>query len=170
MPPYRTVPDTRRMALRAAIMGGMIGGFGALIPSVPFIVLMMVAAGGLTITFYQRRAHEPNITSSQGFRLGMLGGFFGSLLYSVFISLTLLSANTRNAVRQSMTERLKEAMDTAVDAPTRQMITQLGETIATPSGLATVFFIFLAIFSVMFIVLAGIGGMIGAAMFGRQRA
>jgi len=160
--------DERRITISSALMAGALAGLGSLIPFVPFITLSMIAAGGLADTLYKRRRPYASVPTSRGFRLGSLAGFFGFLLNAFASLLGMLSEGNRSAVRAAMEDRIKEAAAMNADPSAQQMLKQLSDWISTPSGLAAVFAGSLLLFGLVFIVLSGIGGGIGAALFGKK--
>jgi hypothetical protein len=149
-------------------MAGAAAGLGSLIPFVPFITLSMVAAGGLAVTLYKRRVPYGSVAARGGFRIGSLAGFFGFLLNASASLMGMISAENRSAVRAAMEERVKEAMSINPDPSAQQMLKQLSDWISTPSGLAGVFGCSLLLFGLVFVILSGIGGSIGAALFGKK--
>jgi len=48
------------------------------------------------------------------------------------------------------------------------MVKNLGDMVSTPGGLAAVFAFSLCLFGLLFVFLSGIGGAIGAALFGKK--
>ena len=80
----------------------------------------------------------------------------------------MLSEQNRAALRDAMHERLKEAMSVNSDPSAQQMLNNLGDMISTPGGLAALFAFSLLMFGLIFVLLGGIGGSVGAALFGKK--
>lgn len=158
----------RRVVIFSALAAGFAAGIGSLVPFVPFITLCMVAAGGIAITLYKRRMPYVTVPARRGFRIGALAGFFGFLLNAVTSAFGMLSAENRVALRDAMQERLKEALAVNSDPSAQQMVKNLGDMVSTPTGLAAVFVFSLCLFGLLFVLLSGIGGAIGAALFGKK--
>jgi len=158
----------RRVVIFSALAAGLAAGIGSLVPFVPFITLCMVAAGGIAITLYKRRMPYVSVPARRGFRIGALAGFFGFLLNAVTSVFGMLSAENRGALRDAMQDRLKEALSVNSDPSAQQMVKHLGDMVSTPSGLAAVFAFSLCLFGLLFVLLSGIGGAIGAALFGKK--
>ena len=158
----------RRVVIFSALAAGFAAGIGSLVPFVPFITLCMVAAGGIAITLYKRRMPYVSVPARRGFRIGALAGFFGFLLNAVTSALGMFSAENRGALRDAMQERLKEALTVNSDPSAQQMVKHLGDMVSTPSGLAAVFAFSLCLFGLLFVLLSGVGGAIGAALFGKK--
>jgi hypothetical protein len=105
-----------------------------------------------------------SVPARRGFRIGALAGFFGFLLNALTSVLGMFSAGNRGALRDAMQERLKEALSVNSDPSAQQMVKNLGEMVSTPSGLAAVFAFSLC----LLVLLSGVGGAIGAALFGKK--
>ena len=158
----------RRVVIFSALAAGFAAGIGSLVPFVPFITLCMVAAGGIAITLYKRRMPYVSVPARRGFRIGALAGFFGFLLNAAMSAFGMLSAENRTALREAMQERLKEALAVNSDPAAQQMVKNLGDMVSTPGGLAAVFAFSLCLFGLLFVFLSGVGGAIGAALFGKK--
>ena len=164
----RSAKYERRVVIFSALAAGFAAGMGTLVPFVPFITLCMVAAGGIAITLYKRRLPYVSVPPRRGFRIGALAGFFGFLLNATMSAFGMLSAENRAALRDAMQERLKEALSVNSDPSAQQMVKNLGAMISTPGGLAALFAISLGLFGLIFVFLGGVGGAIGAALFGKK--
>jgi hypothetical protein len=158
----------RRTVILSALLAGFAAGLGTLMPFVPVIALSMVAAGGIAVTLYKRRMPYVSVPPRRGFRIGSLAGFFGFLLNASVSVVGMLSEENRAALRVAMHERLKEAMSVNSDPSAQQMLNNLGDMISTTGGLAALFAFSLLVFGLIFILLGGFGGSIGAALFGKK--
>jgi hypothetical protein len=158
----------RRVVIFSALAAGFAAGLGSLVPFVPFITLCMVAAGGIAITLYKRRMPYVSVPARRGFRIGALAGFFGFLFNATISVFGMLSLESRVELRAAMQERLNEALSVNSDPAAQEMVKNLGNMISTPGGLATLFAISLGLFGLIFVFLSGLGGAIGATLFGRK--
>lgn len=157
-----------RAAVPSALMAGLLAGLGTVIPFFPFILLCMLAAGGLSVTFYTRREAHAHIRPGMGMRIGALAGLFGFLMNAVLSSLGMLSASNRANLRTEMANRLKDAMATSSDPAATETLRNLGDKLNTPSGLVMFFVIALVFFGILFVLLSGLGGALGASLFGKH--
>ncbi len=164
----RADPLDRRAVIFSALLAGFAAGLGTLLPFVPVITLSMVAAGGIAVTLYKRKMPYVSVPARRGFRLGALAGFFGFLLNAGASVIGMLSEQNRSALRDAMHERLKEAMSVNSDPSAQQMLNNIGNLISTPGGLAALFAFSLLMFGLIFVLLGGIGGSVGAALFGKK--
>jgi len=166
--PRRADPLDRRAVIFSALLAGFAAGLGTLLPFVPVMTLSMVAAGGIAVTLYKRKMPYVPVPARRGFRLGALAGLFGFLLNAGASVIGMLSEQNRAALRDAMHERLKEAMSVNSDPSAQQMLNNIGDMISTPAGLAALFAFSLLIFGLIFVLLGGIGGSVGAALFGKK--
>ncbi len=157
-----------RSAIRAALLAGVIAGLGSMIPFMPFIILCMVAAGGMSVAFYSRREPDATVLPRTGLKVGALAGLVGFLLNASMSTLSMLSAASRAALRTEMMTRLQEAMGSTSDPATLDMLRRIGDQLSTPRGLAFVFTLGIAVLAVFFVAFGGLGGAIGAFLFGRR--
>jgi hypothetical protein len=135
----------------------------------PFIVLSMIAAGGISIAFYMRLEPEKVVKVGAGLRIGALAGLFGFLINALLSTLSMLVASNRAALRSEMMTRWKEAMaSSSSDPQTTEMLRRIGDQLKTPSGLAFIFTFGLLVLAAFFIIFGGLGGAIGATLFGRH--
>ncbi len=157
-------------ARKAALWAGLIAGVGAAVPLPPFIILSMIAAGGLSIAFYMRFEPHAEVRTSTGLKMGALAGFFGFLMYGIVASLTMLSAQTRSQFRVDMAKALQDAAVKSADPRAADMIRPFIDQLNTPSGLAMMFALMLVFLLIFFVILSGIGGTVGASLFGHRRS
>lgn len=130
----------------------------------------MIAAGGMSVAFYSRREPDVEVRAPLGMKLGALAGFFGFVMNAILSSLGMLSIETRSALRSQLASRIQEAVASSKDAATTDMLRKLGEQLNTTSGLLTLFAIALAALGLFFVLFGGLGGAIGASLFGRRKS
>jgi hypothetical protein len=122
----------------------------------------------MSVAFYSRREPEAEVRASTGLKIGALAGFFGFLMNASLSSLSMLSQSSRSALRAEMMNRLNEAIAASSDPTATDMLRRVGGQLSTPSGLATIFVLALAVLAIFFVLFSGIGGAIGASLFGRR--
>ncbi len=132
----------------------------------PFIFLLMIATGGIAVTLFTRRGHT-GLTAGRGFKLGLLAGFFAGMVLLVISLPSLVSANGRTEIRTKMTEMINNASAANPDPSAKDQAKQVNDMISTSGGLALLLILLIGIMAFMYMILAGIGGAVGAALFGR---
>jgi len=155
-------------ALPGCLAAGLLSGLGMMIPSLPVIAIFMIAGGGLAVTLYRRREHLGEVTAPQGFRIGALTGFIGALLVSAISIIGYTSADNRALLQKALQEKLQEAAAGNPDPQAQQAVQRLGEMLAGPHGLTTILAFGLFVMLVLFLVLSGAGGALGARLFGKH--
>jgi hypothetical protein len=158
----------RRAMNRAAMIAGVGTGLASTIPFMPWIIVAMIAGGGIAVTIYQRRVPASPIAPSRGFRVGLLTGFFGWLTLGLLNGAMLIPSANRALLHRQLAERLADTIRNAPDQASREMMQKLADAIATPSGLAGILILGLFLVGACFLLLGGIGGAIGASVFGKK--
>lgn len=130
----------------------------------------MVAAGGLSIAFYMRLEPHAMVRTSTGLKMGALAGLFGFLMYGTVASLAMISGQVRSQFRVEMANSLKQAATRSADPRAADMIRPFVDGLNTPGGLATMFGLMLFFLLIFFVLLSGIGGAVGASLFGHRRS
>lgn len=159
----------RPAALRSAILVGVIAGMLTLLPSVPITVLIMIAAGAISVRVYRARIAR-NVSGAEAFRLGSLTGLFCSLLKTVVSVAAILIPEGRAEMMKQLEVQVAAAMARNPDAASQQMVTQMADWFRTPDGFATMFMIGLVVVLLLSMLLSGLGGLLGASLFGRQNS
>jgi hypothetical protein len=129
----------------------------------------MVAAGGMSIAFYTRREPHHTVTASNGLKIGVLAGMCGFLINAVLSTLGLLLPAVRNAAHAVMMDRWKEAMSRTSDPQALDTLRRFGDALNSPAGFAAMITLVLVVQAVLFVVFGGLGGAIGATLFGRRQ-
>ena len=150
------------------MIAGVITGLACVIPVLSWIILVMVAGGGSAVSLYHRRVPAAPVPPSRGFRIGLLSGFFGWTTLGILNALMLIPAGNRALLHRQLADKLADAMRTAPDQATKDMIQKMGDAISTSSGLASMLLLGLVVVGALFLILGGIGGAIGASVFGKK--
>lgn len=124
----------------------------------------------MSVAFYSRREPDVEVRASLGMKLGALAGFFGFVMNAILSSLGMLSMETRSALRSQLASRIEEAVASSKDAAATDMLRKLGEQLNTTGGLIILFAIALAALGLFFVLFGGLGGAIGASLFGRRKS
>lgn len=157
-----------RNARRAALLSGVIGAFGAFLPHVGLLLLWVFAAGGISITFYQRRVSHPHLSAASGFKIGAVAGLFAAILCGLLNMLPMLTQQGRVFVRQKIEQQASATIAANPDPLTQQTLRNIADWAATTEGLFLLVAVSILMITVLFTVLAGLGGSVGAAIFGKR--
>jgi len=167
-------PD-RKAFLRASMLAAAIGTGAFFLAGMltmgavavqPLVLLLMIATGGLAVTLYTHKV-PAGINTSKGLRLGLLTGFFGALLMLAISMLGLASTASRDEFRKTVTEALNTSAAASADPAAHDVAAKLTAGIGTTGGLVVFMLLMMALVAVLYLVLSGLGGAVGAALFGR---
>ena len=156
-----SIPDRARF-LRGAIYAGSIGSLLSLLPLGFAIGLPL--AGVLAVRFYRSGVFQLSVPPKLGFRLGALSGLvaFGMLVLVKTISMAAFGGG--GELRQGMLDTIHRAQTTNPDPQSQRIL----EFFLTQQGMAVMILASLLILCVIFVVLAGLGGLVSAAMSQRR--
>ena len=160
--PVLAVPKPWSQAFRACALAALVAFLLVLFS----IVVGMLAAGFLAVTFY--RQHRPGITlrAAEAAKLGALAG----ILCSCILSFVFAGAATVPGARAKMQDEFIESIQKvaawlpANPADTEASIDQL----KTPRGFATALIELCVGIFLLSIVLGSLGGVLGSAILGRR--
>lgn len=155
VPPEVAAADSPR-ALPFAIRAGAIA---AVLSAVPFaFILALPLAGFLAVLLYRRRNWARPPSPATGFRLGALTGAIGFAIYAVVAAFATLISHATPDLKQKMLESIRAAELRNPDPQVSPMFEYLKVhlTLMVISGL-----IFMC---VIFVLLAGVGGALGASL------
>lgn len=172
--PIHTPKDPARSAfVRASLVAAVLGTAAFFIAAVflasrmqPIVFLLMMATGGVAVTLYTSKIHT-GITAGKGLRLGLLSGFFGSAILLIISSLGFISRTSREELRKTIVDALNNSAAASADPAAHDVAAKLANSINTPGGLFMFLLLMMAFAGVIYLMLAGIGGAVGAALFGR---
>src|SRR6266567_609780 len=176
-PVHKPTDPTRsafvRSSLVAAVLGtgsfflaGIFASAGAAAVQ-PFVFLLMIATGGLAVTLYTHKVHS-GLTAGKGLRLGLLTGFFGAIMTLAISLLSLISRGSRDEFRKMLTDGLNNSAAANPDPQAHELAMRLAASISTNGGLIAFLLLIIAVVAAIYLILAGIGGAVGAALFGRS--
>jgi len=149
--------------LPSAALAGLIAAFLMFIPLGAF-GLGMIAAGVLSVLFYRRRNPTSNLTSAMGARLGAASGALGFGIFAIFSAVGTLLFHSGGQLRAALLEAIAQSAARSSDPEVQKAF----EYLKTPPGLALMMGLSLAFVFVVFLVLASLGGTLGAAMMRRR--
>lgn len=137
------------------------GAIAAVLSAVPFAFIVALPLGGfLAVLLYRRRswAREPSLAA--GFRLGALTGAMAFAIYVVLAAFATLISHATRDLQQRMLETIRAAELRNPDVRVHDIFQYL----ETPPGLLMVMIGGLVFMCVVFVLLAGIGGIAAASL------
>lgn len=151
------------IALRPTIASGLIG---AVLMFTPFGVLGigMLLAGVASVYLYRRRMPWTSLSTGAGAKLGIASGMFGSIIFAWIGATLVLIFNRGGQLRSLIIQALDQSAARNPDPEAQQMLQYL----KTPQGIATAAILVGIFLFIFFVLLAGVGGALGAA-FARRR-
>jgi hypothetical protein len=175
-PIHKPTDPTRSAFVRSSLVAAVLGTGSFFIAGIfaaagaaavqPFVFLLMIASGGLAVTLYTRRVHA-GLPAGKGLRLGLLTGFFGAMMTMAISLLSLISHNSRDQFRQMVTEALNNSAAASSDPAAHDVANRMAASIGTNGGLVAFLLLMMLFVAAIYLILAGIGGAVGAALFGR---
>ena len=103
-----------------------------------------------------------------GFRIGLVAGAMGLLFNLILNMISLLTPTGRQLLRDYVHKSMENALAANSDPSQAEQIRKLSETLNTPGGLATLFIVAMILGGILLMLLSGLGGAIGAHLFGRH--
>jgi len=158
LPLRPTATPSHGSFLRAAIYAGAIG---TLLSTIPLgFVIGVPFAGVVAVRYYKGRGTAPHLTPALGFRLGALSGLFAFGMLVLVRTITTAVFGGGGELRQGMVDRIHQAQATNSDPQVQQMFHYF----LTPQGMTVLMLVGLFLMCVMFVLLAGLGGLISASV------
>jgi len=148
--------------LRAAIYAGAIA---TLLSTLPLgFIIGLPLAGVLAVRFYRGRGSVAQVAPTLGFRLGALSGLFAFGMLLLVRTITTAVFGGGGELRQAMVERIHQAQAANPEPQAQQMF----QYFLTSQGMAVMMLLGLFFMCIVFVVLAGLGGLISAAVQQRK--
>lgn len=128
----------------------------------PFVAMFTV--GFLAVVFYRQRQPETAIKATAGAALGALGGLLWFAVSSVLEALVVVFLHKGPEIRDELLKRIQQAASQTNDPKVLEVFDRL----KTPGGLELLMVLGLVFAFFAAIVLAGLGGVLGGAIFNRR--
>jgi hypothetical protein len=126
--------------------------------------LGMLAAGSLSVLLYRRRNPIANLTPGMGAQLGAASGGLGFAIFGIFTAVEVLVFHSGGELHAALVEAVQQSAARTTDPQAQQVLDYL----KSPSGLALVMVMGLAVMLVAFLVFSSIGGAIAAFLMRRK--
>jgi hypothetical protein len=128
----------------------------------PFVAMFTV--GFLAVVFYRQRQPETAIKATAGAALGALGGLLWFAVSSVLEALAVVFLHKGPEIRDELLKRIQQAASQTNDPKVLEVFDRLKR----PGGLELLMILGLVFAFFAAIVLAGLGGVLGGAIFNRR--
>jgi len=152
----------RQAAIRSALNAGAMAGVLSLLPL--GFILAPPLAGFLCVLLYRRRSAAAEPSPSTGFQLGALCGAFGFVIFTLLAAANTVAFHLKAKFQAAIVEAVRHAQNTYPDPQARQSL----EFFTTPQGLTVMMIFILVLICVAFVLLAGLGGAVSAALLRRK--
>jgi hypothetical protein len=146
---------------RSVVIAGILSGAFCLLP---LHMLWLLPGGALAVWLYNRRRPAyTRLTAGTGAKLGVVTGLVGYLIVAIPVTLGFVFAGDK--VWPELTQAMKQQAGANPDANVQQVF----ELMKTAEGKAFFAVVMMAFLFVLFLVLATVGGAIGAALIRRDQ-
>lgn len=160
-----------RAGWRTALTVGVAVGIFVSAPyigGVQFCCFWTLAGGTVAAILYRRNADIPALPVSVGFRTGMLTGLVAYAVNALAL-IAQLATGANAELRRQMKEQFERSMAEAAHDPQATAVMQrFVEWTQTPEGFAWMVTLSLIVIGIGFVLFTGLGGALGASMFGKK--
>jgi hypothetical protein len=157
-----SAPLRWKLALRPCAVAGLVASVSIALRLVFPVALL--AAGLLAVGLYRRRIPGIPIKAGVGAQLGAVSGLICFGILGAFVSVALLTTDIGPKIREQVFEAMRQAAARSTDPQVQAAM----ETFKTPQGFVVFMAFALVFLFLLFVVLASIGGAVGAAVLSRR--
>lgn len=162
--PVLALPMRWSQALKPCVLAALVASLLMAMGLNPFVA--MISVGFLAVVFHRQGRREMIVKPATGAALGALGGLLWFAISTILETSVVIFMHKGPELRTELIARIQQA-STQTNDP---QVLAVFERLKTPGGLEAlmligIFFAFLAA-----IVLSGLGGAIGAAVFSRRKS
>jgi hypothetical protein len=129
------------------------------------LLVAMIGAGFLSVVFHRQRLRGTAPNSISGAGIGALAGLFFFALITGMMALASAFPDVRSKFREQLVEYVQKV---AASRPSEPQLQTLVEQLKTPEGFTIVMIAFGCLLLILAPVIAGIGGALAGALFGRR--
>jgi hypothetical protein len=129
------------------------------------LLVAMISVGFLAVVFYRPQRRDAAIKAGTGARLGALSGLLWFAISSIYEALVVILFHKGDELRKELLAAIAQAASRSSDPQTLAVFDRL----KTPEGLQFMMIFFIVFGFFMAILLASLGGALGASLFGRQK-
>ena len=151
-------------AWSAAAVAVLLAAGLTIIPFGAPVGLGILVGGFLSVFFYRRKNPSPNLSLGTGFKLGALSGILGYAFSVAFLGLGTSTFHAGGDFHKKLLDVLQQHSPAGADAQLQQVM----DFYKTSQGFTVMLVIGLVMALAAFLVLSGLGGLIGAAVLKRK--
>lgn len=152
----------RQAALRCALNAGAVAAVLSLLPL--GFTFGLPVAGYFAVWLYRRRSLAQEPSPGAGFKIGALSGLFGFVIFAAVTAANTLAFRAQSEFRNAMIEAVRHAQARNPDPQARQML----EYFTSPHGMVVMLVMGGIFICIAFVLLAGLGGAISAALLRKK--
>ena len=160
-----------RAGWRSAITAGVVIGILSSAPYVGGVLCCLWTLGGGAIAafLYQRNSDQFVVPLSLGFRTGLLTGLVAYAV-NLLAFLAQLFAGRGAEIRRHLAEQMQKSIsESGADAQTAAAFQRFVESIQTPEGFAIIITLSLVMLGIGFVLVTGLGALLGVSILRRNR-
>ena len=156
------LPGHWSQAIRPCALAAFVASLFMTLGLNPFVAMLSV--GFLAVIFYRQRRPGLLLKPFAGARLGALGGLLWFAMSTILESVVVLALHKGPEIRAAVLAKIDEAAARTSDPQALAMLAH----VKTPGGLEVLMICGIIFTFVASIVLSGLGGALGGAIFGRR--
>jgi len=137
-------------------------------PLAVLFFICMPLGGALAVFLYARKRQPSYISLAVGTRIGIFAGFVAFTISAALLAGTLAIEHFVMHRSGELVGLFRSQIEQAISANPDPQVRQMGQVLLTPDGIALVVVLGMVFLFVMFLVLCGLGGLLGAMIFNKR--
>ena len=150
-----------RSAIAAVVMALAI----RFLPLPALLVLSLILGGGLAVYLYRRGRADDSVSFGAGIRMGAAAGVMAFVLLMLLLAGDVAIGHF--VLHHSMMSDLHDQLQQTINSSPNPQVREVGPALLTPSGMKALILVSIFFGFAMFLLLCGLGGAVGALLFGR---
>ena len=131
-------------------------------------ILWMPLSGALAVYLYTRGRPASPLSAGAGARMGATAGLMAFAVLVVLMAAGFAIEHYVLHHSDELVAQMRGQVQQAINSTSDPQVRQLASALLSPNGLALILVLSVIFLFAMFLLLCGIGGAIGAALFGRS--
>jgi hypothetical protein len=130
--------------------------------------ICMPLGGALAVFLYVRTRRASHVSLAAGTRMGVITGFVAFTISAALLAGTVAIEHFVMHRSKELVRLFRLQIEQAIAANPDPQVRQMAQVLLTPDGMAFVVVLGMVVLFVMFLVLCGLGGMLGSIVFTRR--